>query len=102
MVRKKEGEKRIKNYCMKDRDSERKGICIKRRKEKKHLQIKELKDWAFSFLSSFLNFLAIISLFHSQILLWPQYPASVFTFISLSGAHVSLNTASCYILFVFG
>jgi len=63
MVRKKEGEKRIKNYCKKDRDSGRKGICIKKRKEKKHSQIKELKDWAFSFLSSFLNFLAIILYF---------------------------------------
>jgi hypothetical protein len=48
---------------MKDRDSERKGSCTKRRKEKKHAQIKELKDWAFSFLSYFLNFLAIILYF---------------------------------------
>lgn len=41
-------------------------------------------------------------LFHSQILPWPQYPVSAFTFISPSAAHVSLNTVSCYILFVFG
>jgi hypothetical protein len=36
--------KESKNYCMKGRDSERKGSCIKRRKEKKHAQIKELTD----------------------------------------------------------
>lgn len=42
------------------------------------------------------------SLFHSQILLRPQYPVSAVTFISLPGAHVSLNTAPSYILFVFG
>jgi hypothetical protein len=44
MVRENEEEKKSKNYCMKDRDSERKGSCIKRLKEKKHAQIKELTD----------------------------------------------------------
>jgi hypothetical protein len=48
---------------MKDRDSERKGSCIKRLKEKKHAQIKELTDWAFPFPPSFRNFLAIILYF---------------------------------------